>query len=105
MGGGCENTLSPNQKFAPHDCGGKPTGGRISPIPTGLRNKAQGCEERATLGQSSMSSSTPMGLRHIAVPQPQPRWGCADSGRLTQGSSFLATLGFGPESLWDSTEE
>src|SRR5262249_7784657 len=23
------------------------------------------------------------------------------SGRLTQGSSFLATLGFEPESLWD----
>src|SRR5258708_97763 len=27
--------------------------------------------------------------------QPQPRWGCYDRVRVTQGSSFLATLGFG----------
>jgi len=27
---------------------------------------------------------------------------CADR---SQGSSFLATLGFGPESLWDSLSE
>src|SRR6266404_2695333 len=51
------------------------------------------------------SFSTPTALRHIAVLQPQPRWGCADQGGLTQGSSFLATLGFGPESLWDSEED
>jgi hypothetical protein len=34
-------------------------------------------------------------------PMPQPCWGC-DSRRLTQGGSFLATLGFEAESLWDS---
>src|SRR5436190_14420533 len=33
----------------------------------------------------------------------QPRWGWGKKlCGLTQGSSFLATLGFGAESLWDS---
>src|SRR5947207_4527480 len=75
------------------------------PIPTGLRLPAQGCEERATLGKPA---------KH-----PQPQRGCGpcpffssqDAATLSglyslcyfsQGSSFLATLGFGSESLWDS---
>jgi len=33
---------------------------------------------------------------------PQPRWGCFRSWAVTQGSSCLATLGFGAESRWDS---
>jgi hypothetical protein len=32
----------------------------------------------------------------------QPRWGWMTCGRFSQGSSCLATLGFGPESRWDS---
>ena len=75
-----------------------------APIPKGLRLKAQGCEERATLGWC--------GNEHR-----QPQRGCAPirNGPLTrttahdgrnpvgvvnslptfsQGSSFLATLGF-----------
>ncbi len=35
-------------------------------------------------------------------PPPQPRWGCDFLPSLTRGSSFLATPGFEPESLWDS---
>jgi len=32
---------------------------------------------------------------------PQPRWGWWDSLQLTQGSSFLATLGWRTQSRWD----
>jgi hypothetical protein len=35
----------------------------------------------------------------------QPRWGCDVGRRFTQGSSSLATLGFGAKSLWDFFEE
>ena len=35
-------------------------------------------------------------------PPPQPRWGCHFPLMITQGGSFLATLGLEPESLWDS---
>ena len=34
--------------------------------------------------------------------RPQPRWGCDSPAAVSQGSSCLATLGFEPESLWDS---
>ena len=34
-----------------------------------------------------------------------PPLGLADTTRFSQGSSRLATLGFGAESLWDSTLE
>ena len=37
-------------------------------------------------------------------PRTQPRWGWPVPTRWTQGSSFLATLGFVPESLWDSRD-
>jgi hypothetical protein len=35
----------------------------------------------------------------------QPRWGCNSFRGFTQGSSFLATLGYAPESRWDSGRE
>jgi len=50
------------------------------------------------------------GLRACELPwesvgtEPQPRWGCLVRTPWTQGSSFLATLGFDAESLWDSRE-
>ena len=74
---------------------------RASRIPKGFRPPAQGCEERATLGHRGQSSqpqrgcvprgakaATPLGLLH------------GDAG--SQGSSFLALLGFDTESGWDS---
>lgn len=71
-----------------------------------LRRKAQGCEERATLGSQSIISSTPTGLRLVGPPAregvTQPRWGWDQIALSTQGSSFLATLGFETESRWDS---
>src|SRR5437899_6763641 len=74
-------------------------------IPKGFRNKAQGCEERATLGSHDRSRTTLKGLWPAetgGATRPQPRWGCETSTTATQGSSFLATLGFVAESLWDS---
>ena len=78
--------------------------------PTGLQRLAQGCEGRATLGEPEEWPPTLKGLRPVAARRRtfrrwlQPRWGWADSGKLTQGSSSLATLGWRPESRWDSAE-
>src|SRR2546426_3633274 len=78
------------------------------PIPRGLRPPAQGCEERATLGQGSTDAPTLKGLWQAHAGSDVRKHGATTlSGlnsrrHLTQGSSFLATLGFGPESLWDS---
>jgi len=41
--------------------------------------------------------------RSLLHPRTQPRWGWLILKRCTQGSSFLATLGFVAESLWDSS--
>jgi hypothetical protein len=77
-------------------------------IPTGFRPKAQGCEERATLGHSPAGitnrnavaalpfSSAARGIGH------NPVGVGGDSIPFTQGSSYVATLGYMPESLWDS---
>jgi squalene-hopene/tetraprenyl-beta-curcumene cyclase len=64
-------------------CGAQST----PPIPKGLRRKAQGCEERATLGERNESPTTPKGLRQgqniscilaIGANLMQPRsWLCA----------------------------
>ena len=80
-------------------------------IPTGLRHPAQGCEGRATLGAFRRGFTTPTGLR----PDPllTAHYAATHSGLdslppFSQGSSVragqanLATLGFVPESLWDS---
>jgi hypothetical protein len=72
-------------------------------IPTGLRLPARGCEARATLGNRFPNVANPNGVvAGITGGGAQPRWGCPTRGCLTQGSSFLATLGFRTESRWDS---
>ncbi len=77
------------------DCGPKP---RVAP-------KAFG----ATLGQpwktppQSQRGCGQIGRR--AVSGPQPRWGWRQLVAVTQGSAGGATLGFVPESLWDSGRE
>jgi hypothetical protein len=71
-------------------------------IPTGFRLKAQGCEQRATLGKGTRARSTPTGLRRLrGERRPQPRWGWHLPTQFTQGSSLLATLGWRTQSLWD----
>jgi hypothetical protein len=44
-------------------------------------------------------------FRSQTYKRPQPLWGCMPSTYVSQGSSFLATLGFGAESLRDSSIE
>jgi len=80
-------------------------------IPKGFRPKARGCEERATLGHRPQNvfnrnavaaiSFVPVArhVRHNPVG--------VDENRipLTQVSSCVATLGWRPESLWDSPAE
>ena len=85
---------------------------RPAHAPTGHRPKAQGwTEERGpTLGnECPIGSPTPTGLRPgVGVRRrdlTQPRWGWDLVAPMTQGSSFLATLGFEAESLWDSRQE
>src|SRR6266436_1095500 len=77
----------------------------VSSIPKGLCNSAQGCEERATLGKGTDDSQPQQGCGRVLFP-----WSSATTlsglspiwGAFSQGSSFLATLGFIAESLWDS---
>jgi|SRR5882724_4428681 len=71
-------------------------------IPTGFRNRSQGCEERATLGKGS-EGQNPNGVSapkqcvlRVATPS-----GLLVSAILTQGSSRLTTLGFRTQSLRD----
>ena len=75
----------------------------------GFRPKAQGCEERATLGQRPARvinrnavaaipfSFAARGICHNPVGVGN------DFIPFTQGSACVATLGWRPESLWDST--
>ena len=76
----------------------------LRPIPKGLWPPAQGCEERATLGDEPPGSPTPTGLWPFwAVPRRNPVGVEACSLPVSQGSlACSATLGFGTESLWDS---
>jgi hypothetical protein len=76
-------------------------------IPTGFRPKAQGCEERATLGRRRAKlinrnavaaipfSSAARGICHNPVG--------VDNNLIpfTQGSSCVATLGWRTQSRWD----
>jgi hypothetical protein len=76
--------------------------------PTGFLPKAQGCEERATLGHHGQNifsrnavaaisgSSIAGGICH------NPVGVGANLNSFTQGSSCVATLDWRPESLWDS---
>ena len=75
---------------------------RICGIPTGFWNKAQGCEERATLGHRLEMNPNPNGVVSFnAIWATQPRWGCFQFCLHPQGSSFLTTLGCVTQSLWD----
>jgi hypothetical protein len=44
-------------------------------IPKGFRNKAQGCEERATLGNQIQDGFNPNGVAPSGTPKPQLRLG------------------------------
>ena len=48
--------------------------------------------------------TSPTGLQQAASEETQLRWSREDFPYFTQGSSFLATLGYVTESRWDSAE-
>ena len=76
-------------------------------IPTGFRLKAQGCAAGATLGRRSTNIINRNAV--VAIPfSPVTRAVChnpvgvgSDLFSFTQGSSFLTTLGWRTQSLWD----
>mgnify|MGYP001546003292 CR=1 FL=1 len=78
----------------------------MRPIPKGLSPPARGCE--ATLGERNYIFNNPNGVVANGTRDGGNRNGrnrvAVENilGTLTQGSSCLATLGFGPESRWDS---
>ena len=77
-------------------------------IPTGFCLKAQGCEERATLGHRPTNASNRNAV--AAIPFSAVARGICHNPvgvgdafiPFTQGSSCAATLGYMPESRWDS---
>jgi hypothetical protein len=77
-------------------------------IPMGFRPKAQGCEERATLGHRPASVLNRNAVAAIPFSSAVRRIGHNPVGvggdliSFTQGSSSVATLGYVPESQWDS---
>src|ERR1051326_1986261 len=71
-------------------------------IPEGFRRPAQGCEERATLGQSFGKAHNPQGVAPRFVDTGHNPFRVAHPcAPYSQGSSFLATLGWRTQSLWD----
>jgi len=92
---GCEEKAAAGTKHNPQ------VGGRCS-IPKGLRPPAQGCEERATLGTRKNDHQPQRGCDSNAQPGRNPVGVDAIIPEISQGSSFLATLGLESESLWDS---
>jgi hypothetical protein len=74
-------------------------------IPTGFRLKAQGCAAMRHPGKTSEENHNPNGVvANVARDEmewPQPRCGWKICFTMTQNSSFLATLGWRPQSLWD----
>ena len=69
-------------------------------IPKGLRPPAQGCDEEATLGHRPINDSNRNAV--VAAVATTPLELGEFLAFVSQGSSFVATLGFEPESLWDS---
>jgi hypothetical protein len=80
----------------------------LARIPTGFRPKARGCKERATLGHRCARFTNRNAV--AAMPFSSAARGICrnpvgvddDLISFTQGSSCVATLGYMPESRWDS---
>jgi len=67
---------------------------RPARISTGFRRKAQGCEERATLGNAENTGSTPTGLRLRPTEETKRSAGASLQRRLFEGC-LLALISFG----------
>ena len=69
--------------------------------PNGIVSSSPGLRGTSYPGSLPESFSNPNGVASLSAPQ--PRWGCWFLNCfLSQGSSFLAPLGWRPESRWDS---
>ena len=73
--------------------------------PKGIVSASPGLRGTSYPGSVPSGQSTLKGLKHRHHPEqilaPTPL-GLIRAGTFSQGCSFLATLGFGPESRWDS---
>src|SRR5258708_2963809 len=76
--------------------------GCLSAIPKGLSPPRQGCEERGTLDCHAPHAQPQRGCAMGHTSKALPFQGRGSPGAFSQGGSFLATLGFVPESRWDS---
>src|SRR5947207_5740428 len=73
------------------------------PNPKGIESSSPGLRGTSYPGKSKTKAPQPQrGCGKDRGRRPQPRWGWNLRALRPQGSSFLATLGFEPESLWDS---
>jgi hypothetical protein len=75
-------------------------------IPTGFQPKAQGCAAGTTLGHrptdiANRNAVVAISFSPIARGVCRNPVGVDDLSSFTQGSSFLATLGWRTQSLWD----
>ena len=79
--------------------------GAFSLNPKGIPQQSPGLRGTSYPGATDLKRQNPNGvsaLVNVRSGGSQPRWGCCFALPLTQGSSFLATLGFVAESRWDS---
>ncbi len=75
----------------------------VGPNPEGIAPSTPGLRACELPWEIVQTASQPQrGCDHAFRPRTQPRWGWLVPTQWTQGSSFLATLGFVAESLWDS---
>ncbi len=75
----------------------------VGPNPEGIAPSSPGLRACELPWEIVQTGSQPQrGCDHALRPRTHPRWGWLVPMRWTQGSSFLATLGFVAESLWDS---
>jgi hypothetical protein len=73
------------------------------PNPNGIESISPGLRGTSYLGWLNAANSTPTGLRQIIRAQGRNPVGVGNfCGTISQGSSFLATLGYMMESHWDS---
>jgi len=70
--------------------------------PNGIVSSSPGLRGTSYPGLSARAVPTPTGLCHLRPASPQPRWGCETINRFLKVARGLATLGFAPESRWDS---
>ncbi len=75
------------------------------PNPIGIEPSSPGLRGTSYPGIKRGDKTTPTGLRPVSHRRNHNPVGVENSVlTLTQGSSSLATLGFEPESLWDSPD-